>query len=289
MKGIALSLLIAGLTLTNPLQAQNNPLNQRSTAATAIDPAQQIRDLGRMLRDNDLAGLVRATVPPSKYNELRLAYELHRNTPTSEHERAEFAEGLAKLSAADAVDKLMAEIEPKLVEARPKAPAAIMMGLGALQIALLSEETELTTDQRAALQQAMPSLQRWLNSTDFLSSLSMQRALTLVADAVRGSGVRSVDDLKAMPFEQVLAKAETVFAAGKQALLIYGLDLNAIVDSLQVEVVAINGSTARVRTTVTVFDAPISSEHELVLMEGRWYGKKALIDWSVAEAAHSHG
>jgi len=40
--------------------------------------------------------------------------------------------------------------------------------------------------------------------------------------------------------------------------------------------VAIEGNTARVRTTVTVFDAPVSGEFELELVEGRWYGKHAL-------------
>jgi hypothetical protein len=290
MRGIALSLFVVGLISTaSPVFAKDLVENQRSTVAAVVDPAQQVRDLARMLRGNDLSGLVQATVPPSTYQLMRQAYELHRMQPTSEHERAKFAEHLAKLSAPDAVDKLMAEIEPKLVEVRPQAPAAVMMGLGALQMAVLSKDSDLTPEQRASLQQALPGLQQWASTTDFLSSLSMRQALTLISDAVRGTGVRSVDELKQMSFEQVLAKAETVFAAGKQALLIYGLDVNAIVDSLQVDVVEINGTKARVRTTVTVFDAPISSEHELVLLEGRWYGKEAVKHWSDHAVAQSEG
>jgi hypothetical protein len=290
MRGIALSLFVVGLISTaNPLYAKNIVENQRNTVSSVADPAQQVRDLARMVRDNDLSGLVQATVPPSTYQLMRQAYELHRLQPTSEQERSKFAEGLARISAPDAVDNLMAEIEPKLVEVRPQAPAAVMMGLGALQMAVLSKDSDLTAEQRASLQQALPGLQQWASTTDFLSSLSMRQALTLISDAVRGTGVQSVDELKQMSFEQVLGKTETVFAAGKQALLIYGLDLNAIVDSLQVDVVEINGTTARVRTTVTVFDAPISSEHELVLLEGRWYGKEAVKHWSEHAVAHSGG
>ena len=48
------------------------------------------------------------------------------------------------------------------------------------------------------------------------------------------------------------------------------------VASTQVEVLEIVGATARVRTTVTVFDAPLSKEIELVLIDGRWYGKDAI-------------
>lgn len=288
MKGTALSLLIVGLMSTaSPLLANNRVENQRTTVVAAPDPAEQIRDLARLLRSNDLAGLIQATVPPNNYEQIRQAYELHRMQPTTEKDRAEFAEGLGKLNAPDAVDRLMIEIEPKLVEARPKVPAALMMGLGALQMAALAEDNHLTAAQRASLQQALPGVQQWASTTDFLSSLSMRQALTLIADAVRNTGIRSVDELKLMSFEQVLAKAENMVAASKQALLIYGLDLNAIADSIQVEVLAINGPTARVRTTVTVFNAPISAEHDLVLLDGRWYGREAVEHWSAHAARHA--
>lgn len=286
-KRITLSLLLAGLISTaTPVLAQQAVSPRHRAVATAPDPGQQVLGLARMLRSNDLAGLVQATVPPSSYQEMRQAYELHRMTPTTEAERDQFAEGLAKLSAPDAVDQLMAEIEPKLVEARPKVSAALMMGLGALQIALLSEDTKLTAEERAALQRALPGLQQWLGRTDFLSAVSMRQALTLAADAMRSTGIRSVDDVKRLSFEQVLAKAEAMVAASKQALLIYGLDLNAITDSMQVKVLAIHGRTARVRTTITLFDAPISHDQDLVLIDGHWYGKEAIDHWS-AHAAHA--
>jgi len=287
MKRVVLSLLIVGLIgAVSPLVAQKNAQAARINAVASIpDPAEQIRDMARLLRSNDLAGLVQSTIPPSVYQEMRLAYELHRLQPTSAAQRAEFAENLAKINAPDAVDQLMAQIEPKLVEARPMAPAALMMGLGSLQMALLSEDSDLTANERETLQQALPGFQQWATTTDFLSSLSIRQALTLVTDAARGTGIRSLDELKLMSFEQVLSKAEIVVAASKQALLIYGLDLNAIADSMQVEVLSIDGQTARVRTTVTIFNAPISSEHDLVLLDGRWYGKKAIAHWS-ANAEH---
>src|SRR5699024_1173074 len=104
------------------------------SASAVPDPAQQVRETARLLRGNDLAGLVRALVPPAQLQVLRGAYEVKRNEPTTPEDRAEFAEKFGKLTAPDAVDKLMAEIEPKLIEARPQAPGAIMMGLGALQV-----------------------------------------------------------------------------------------------------------------------------------------------------------
>lgn len=289
LKHLSFAVLLAGLvSAASPVLAQeieNQPVPVRSFSVTAPDPALQIRDLVRLLRSNDVAGVLQAAVPPSNYQKLRETYERARLEPVSETERTEFAEGLERLIAPDAVDQLMAEIEPKLAKARPQASGAIMMGMGALQVALASEDNKLSAEQREALSAAMPGLQRWVSSTDFLSALSMREALTLISDAARRTGVRSLDELRALSFEQLLTQSGTMFGAGKQALRIYGLDFDAIANSLQVQTLSIEGDTARVRTTVTVFDAPISSEHELVLVEGRWYGKDAAKAWKIHHKA----
>lgn len=288
-KLLTLSLLCAGLIgAAQPILAMEGPSASASSATSvAPDPAQQIRELTRKLRGNDLAGLIGALVPPAKFQEMRQAYELARVKPTTAEDRAKFDEEYAKLVGPDAVNTLMAEIEPKLEEARPQANGAIMMGIGALQMAVASPDSEMTDAQRAALRTALPGLQQWVTTTDFLSSQSMRQALTLISNAARNTGVANLDQLKMLSFEELLAKAGSVLAASKQAIRIYGLDLDQIADSLQVQVLAIEGQTARVRTTVTVFDAPIVTEHELVLVDGRWYGKEAAINWTVEDESES--
>lgn len=238
------------------------------------DPAIQVRQAIERLRANDLVGLVQTVLPPAHYQMVQGAYEMKRNQPISDHDREEFAEGVGRFTAPDAVDQLMAEIEPKLAEARPQAEGAILMGLGALQMAVASPDTDLSDEQRAALRLAMPGIERWVKSTDFLSSSRMRQALTLLTDAARTSGVGSIDELQQLPLEQVLGRAGRVLAAAKQAVRLYGIDLDQIADSAYVEVVEINGDRARVRSTFTVFDAPLSKEFEMVLVEGRWYGEE---------------
>lgn len=282
-KLLTLSLLLAGMigAAQPSFAVEFSPGSSQGVSTVAPDPAQQIRDLSRKLRGNDLAGLISALVPPAKYQEMRQAYELARVKPTTPEDREKFEQEYAKLVGPDAVDTLMAEIEPKLEEARPQAAGAVMMGIGALQMAVASPDSEMTEDQRAALRAALPGLQQWVTTTDFLSSQSMRQALTLITNAARNTGVANLDQLKMLSFEEVLAKAGSMLAASKQAIRIYGLDLDQIADSIQVQVLAIEGETARVRTTVTVFNAPIATEHELVLVEGRWYGKDAAAHWSV--------
>ncbi len=290
-KLLTLSLLCAGLIgVAQPILALDGPSASSAIASSAApDPAQQIRDASRKLRSNDLAGLISALVPPAKYQQMRDAYELARIKPTTAEDRAKFDQEYAKLVGPDAVNTLMAEIEPKLEEARPQAAGAVMMGIGALQMAVTSPDAELTDAQRAALRAALPGLQQWVTTTDFLSSQSMRQALTLISNAARNTGVANLDQLKMLSFEELLAKAGSVLAASKQAVRIYGLDLDEIVDSIQVQVLAIEGETARVRTTVTVFDAPVATEHDLVLVDGRWYDKDAAVNWTVHGDDQSEG
>ncbi len=253
--------------------------------AGAPDPAQQIESLAQLFRAGDLAALAEAAMPPSQWERLKVVYEIQRQVPVDDDDRAEFAEKIAKLTAPDAVDTLMAEIEPQLEEARPQVPGALLMGFGAMQIAVASPDSKLTDEQRAALTAAMPGIQQWASNTDFLDSDTMRQALTLLTGAARGTGIDDLDQLKALPLGEVLRRADIVLAAAKDAVRLYGIDLDAIADTLQVEVLSNDGRTARVRTTITVFDAPIWGEHDLVLVEGRWVGKQAVIHWD-AHASH---
>jgi hypothetical protein len=250
-------------------------------AATVTDPAQQVEDMARLFEAGDVIGLAKAAIPPAHYEELKVAWELHRLVPAPERERQEFSRHIARVTANDAVEQLMSEIEPKLAELRPQAPGAVLMGLGALQLAATSPESELTPEQRAALTTALPKIQSWASGTDFLSQDTMRDALTLLTDAARRTGIRDLDQLRALPLEGVLENAGKVFVAAKDAVSLYGIDLNEVARSLRAETLEIDGQEARVRATITVFDAPVSAEFDLVRVDGRWYGKQTLQHWRV--------
>lgn len=260
------------LLLVDPLRTA-----QASTPAAVPDPAQQIQHWGRLFRAGNVPALVQALVPASKWEQAKLGYELVRLQPTTAEDQARFRASIERFVAPDAAGRLMQELEPELEKLRPQAPGAVQMAFGAMQVALASPENTLDPEQRVALQAALPGFQQWASHTDFLSADTLRHALTLLTDAARGTGIRELDQIKALPLEGVLDRATPVLAAAKQALRLYGLDLDAIADSLVVQTLEQGIDTARVRTTVTVFGAPVWHDHELVLIEGRWYGKH-LID-----------
>lgn len=293
MKRTVLSIALAVATFAgapHPLLAQEGgATGSAAVAAATPDPAQQVREWVRLFRADDLAGLVQAVMPPAQLEEARLAYELGRLQPISEEDRAQFNIEFAKISGPNAVEELMAKIEPELEKARPQVGGALLMGFGAMHMAVTSPDSDLTAEQRAALEGALPGIQQWATSHDFLSSESMREALTLLTDAVRQTGISDLDQLRQLSFDDVLGRTDVVLAAAKDALRIYGLDADAIADSLQVEVLEQDAETAKVRASVILFGAPIWSEHELVLQDGRWYGKKAASKWAIIDKTKSKG
>lgn len=273
-KILSLALLAAGLAGAAPdlLAASATP-----AAAIAVpDPAQQMQEWARLFRQGDLRALAQAMTPAGKWEEARLMYELKRLDEVSDQDRAEFAEQIEKITAPDAVERIMAELEPQLVEARAQWPNAMMMGIGAANFALASPETKISDEQRLMLQTALPGVQQWVSSTDFLSADRLREALELLTDAARATGIDELDDLNSLSLEEALDRASPVLTAAKKAARLYGVDLDAMADSLQVEVIAMEGDTAQLRSTVQVFGAPLWHEYEVRLVEGRWYPKGSI-------------
>lgn len=272
--------LLACLGLTPQTLPAQPPTAVSMSAVAAADPSVQMQELVRQFRSNDLTAIVRGSLPPAHYQTLLDKYEEARRKPISDKDRADFAEGLQKLIAPDAVDQLMAEIEPKLRERAVQSEGMILMGLGAMNMAITSPDSDLTEEQRAMLKRALPGIEAWVIGTDFFSVDTLRQALTLLADAARRTGISDLDQIRMLSFEQLLAHGGRMLGAGKQAVKLYGIDLDAIVSTARMEVLEVEGDEARVRTTVTVFDAPLHFEQSLVLVEGRWYTKEAARDWN---------
>lgn len=272
--------LLACLGLAPQTLPAQTPTTVTMSAVAAADPSVQLQDLVRQFRSNDLAAILRGSLPPAHYQTLLDKYEEARSKPISDKDRADFAEGLQKLIAPDAVDRLMAEIEPKMRERAVQSEGMILMGLGAMNMAVTSPDSDLTEEQRAMLKRALPGIEAWVIETDFFSVDTLRQALTLVADAARRTGISDLDQIRMLSFEQLLAHGGRMLGAGKQAVKLYGIDLDAIVSTARMEVLEVEGDEARVRTTVTVFDAPLHFEQSLVLVEGRWYSKEAARDWN---------
>ena len=240
-----------------------------ATAANAMDA--QIK----AFRSNDLKALLEAALPAAEIERMRSEWDKNRAEPITDDDRAEFADSWSKITAADGVDKIMAEMEPQLAAMKPQLAGMIAMGQG-MATMTIAESTDLTDAQKAQATAFMNGLSGWLTKTDFADAALMRKSLTALADGLRATGITKLDDIKALSFDEMLAKFGPAVGGIKNALAAYGFSLDAIADSVKTEVVSETGDSAKLKVSYALFDAPMSFESEMQKVDGKWYGKDML-------------
>jgi hypothetical protein len=246
-----------------------------AAAPQPTGPVQQIEQSLAALRDNDVGALIAAAVPKDQLAEMRAEYDKARAEPITDEDRKQFDDSVGKLLSDGGVDSMMAEFEPKLAEMKAQMPMLIGMGMMVMQQGV-QESTELSEAQKAQMGQMLTGLQQWAMGTDFADPARLRQALEALKAGVAESGIKSVDDLNALSYEQMLAKAGPVLGGVKSALSAYGLDVNAVLASVKPSLISMEGDAAKVKIDYTLFNTPLSMETELTRKDGFWYSKDAL-------------
>lgn len=241
------------------------------------------------LREGDFVQFVTAALPPAEVERMRANWQkAMQEDPTSEDEARDFRESLAKLTAPDAVDALMAEIEPRLVEfetkTAPQMPAMVGMGRGLLQSGI-QENQELTAEQKTQAKAMVDAIGDWVTSTPFTDRARVRQALTHLVESARALGVSELDQLRALSFDEALAKGSIAWAGASKALAVYGLSIDDALASTRAETVKTEGDTATVRVSSQFLGKPLSTDVEMVRVDGRWYGKPLIDEINARNAA----
>jgi hypothetical protein len=254
----------------------------QATTSAASTMAAQVS----AFRANDLKSLLEAALPPAQLDKLRADWDAERQEPLSEEERLEFAENWGKLTAPDGIDRIMAEIEPQLAELKPQMAGLIAMGQGVATMTI-AQSTELTEEQKAQATQFMNGLSAWASKTDFTDPALLRQSLTALAEGLRATGIQTLEDARALSFDELLTRVGKALGGFKQALAVYGFSLDEMADSVKTELVSETGDSARVKVSYSLFGTPLSFESDMERVDGRWYGKDMLeqIRKDEAEAA----
>ncbi len=261
------------------------PVAPKAVAQTS-NAASSMQAQVQAFRSNDLRTLISTSLPPKELERISAEWEKQRAEPITDEERKEFAENWNKLTAPDGVDKMMAEIEPQLAQVKPQLAGMIAMGQG-MATMTIAQSNDLTADQKQQATQFLNGLSGWLSKTDFADAALMRQSLTALAEGLRATGITTLDDVKALSFDQLLDKAGMAISGAKNALAAYGFSLDTIADSVKAEVVSETGDVAKLKVSYALFDSPLSFESEMQKVDGRWYGKDLLeqIEKTKADAA----
>ena len=247
-------------------------------AATAPDAA-ILRSVA-LLKQGDIAGVMQNSMPPADFAKAKADWAHDANEkPITEEDRQKFAETMGKLTAPDADQKLYAEIEPQLkafdAQYTTQIPMYVAMGSSWLQGMVQQSKDMSDTDKQQAIA-AINAVGAWVQKTHFTDPDSVKKVLAIATKAARDVNLKTLDEARALDFDQSMQKARIAFIAFKQALGVYGFDFDKMLDSIKPEVVSNDGKTAKVKVSYTLFDAPLTAETDMVNVDGRWYGKKAI-------------
>ncbi len=253
-------------------------------AAATAAPDTAVKAAADALRQNDVAQFVKLVLPEARYNEAKAKFEARERTAPEAGEAAEFAEMMVKLTAADAETALMAEMEPHLAqfeaEMAPQMPMMIGMGRG-MAVQGIQQNADLSEDQKRQATQLVDAMGNWLSGVKLADRELAKQAIAKTVAAARKLDLQSLEQVNALNFDQAMEKAGIAFGGLKDVLGVYGFDVNAALDSTQIEVLSSEGDAARVKLSYTLLGTAITSEQDMVREAGRWYGKdtmKALSD-----------
>jgi hypothetical protein len=253
-----------------------------AVVAPAATPEASVAAAVKALRDNNLAGLFAASLPPGEYAKFQTDWNKDINSePVTEQDRKQFTETMTKLTAPGAEDKMFAEIKPQLDEfdkQQAQLPMMIAMGQGFAQSAI-QQNKDLGDAQKQQISQLLDATAKWAQTTKFTDPALVKSAIAVICKTARDLNLKSVDEARALTYEQGMQKAGIVLGGVKQVLAVYGLNMDKALDSVKVQTVTATGDTAKVKISYTAFDTPFSTESDLVRVDGKWYGKDAIDKW----------
>jgi hypothetical protein len=253
---------------------------EAAIAATATSPEAAVAVAAKNMRAGNLKAMVEASVPPQYLEHVRGKWTAKMGEePITEEDRAEFLENVGRFTAPDAEKKLWAELEPQLTEKKAEIdmqmPMMIGIGRGILASGVQQRE-DLNEAQKTQALATVDAFAKWAETAKFTDPDLAQKSIGIVCSTARELDLKTLDDLRAMSFDQALAKGDIALAGVKKLFDVYGFSLDQVFDSVKTELVSQTGDDAKVKVNFQMFGQPLDFETEMTKFEGRWYGKESL-------------
>lgn len=257
--------------------------NQQSSAPVATSantPDATIRKSADLLKQNDIAGVMQNALPPAEFEKVKADWTKANNErPVTDEDRKKFEETMARLTAPDADKTIYAEIEPQLkqfdAQYQQQIPMYVAMGQGWLT-GMVQQNKDLSDADKQQAVAAINALAAWVQKTRFTDAESVKKVLAITTKTARDLNLKSLDEARALTFDQSMQKARVALGAFKEALAVYGFSVDKTLDSVKPEVLSSDGKTASVKVSYTLLDTPLTATTQMVNVDGRWYGKDTI-------------
>jgi hypothetical protein len=257
-------------------QESNAPV----ASVSANTPDATVRKSADLLKQGDIAGLLQNALPPADYEKLKTDWgKAADEKPITDEDRQKFQETMARLTAPDADKAIYADVEPQLKDFDTKyqqqLPMYVAMGTGWLT-GMVQQNKELSDGDKQQAIAGINAVAAWVQKTRFTDPESVKKVLAIAARTARDLNLKTLDEARALNFDQSMQKARVALLGFKEALAVYGFSIDQTLDSVKPEVVSNDGKTATVKVNYTLLGTPLSSNSQMISVDGRWYGKDTI-------------
>lgn len=267
-----------------PESSQAAMESAKKAAEQKKGPAETLNAAFDALENDDLNTFLALMAPEDAVEKMRKDFKEEQDpSEITDEARAEFNETVAKLTAPDAEEKLMAELEPQLAEMGPQLP--MMMGFGQMMVQSgIQENADLDDARKQQAMDASNAVFQKLQGVNLTDRELAKQAIGVVTSTARELDLTTLDAVYEMSFDDMLYKAGIVLGGTKELLNVYGLDLNAVISSMNAKVVDESGDAATVEISYDLFGTPQTTTAELVKKNDRWFSADMIEQIEKAES-----
>lgn len=264
-----LAMLLAGLGMLGGCQRDAAP---PPVAKIARGPTGAVLRLADDLRRDDLAGYARHAVPPALHAQLETAWREDRSRwPLSELPlHARLPGMLTTLAAPGAEKAVLATYSRQFAGAGGELRAAATT-ITQFTVQYLQREGDYSDEERDHYIQLVVALGDWGKRAPLGDARQARAAIPQLVSAARLTGLADPQRYGALGMDHSLRRLGPFFARFKRVLRAYGLDLDAALDGVRVDLAEQTGDTARVRLRYTLAGADIDAYVRVERIQGEWY------------------
>lgn len=284
MRMICVPALLAVLTFGAAPVTTLRAADTVEAAAVAGTPESAILLPVKVLRGNDFKGFYQLLPPDDKAKaeaDWKKAQD-DRKAGGKAKDTSEINALLAKLLAPDAVDQLMKENEPKLAQANPQELSqGLQMAAGFLPMMLGQPQPGQTPEQAkskqalgAMLQGMLTDASGWILTAGINDPKKLRSATERLVAGAKALGVKNVEELQALSFEDFLGRLGPLVKEAKAAAGVYDVQVDGFLDSVKaVAKPALPGASADERNldvTFTAFGKPYTFPVTVLKKGSNW-------------------
>jgi len=269
---LALPVLMAGALVAGLLLGLAGCGEDAPPPGAASAPEQSVLVLAGRLRDNDLVGFARDAIPPGLHPAMAEAWRSgHTRWPLEELPFDHRIPGmLATLSEPGAEKRLQRDFDRQFANAHGEIRSAAR-SLGLFGVKYLESDRSLTPDERHHAVQLVAAFSAWGEEARLGDPKRARAAIARLGLAARRTHLDSDAAFREAGMDESLRRLGPMWAALKDTLRGYDLDLDESFGGMQATLVERDGDRARVRMRYPLAGRTIDTTVAVERIDGHWY------------------